>query len=219
MKMFRHIKEEAVEATKSLAKERGEYLDGVGSGFRNSHLLAVAPNANSSIICGTSASIEPLKSNAFTHRTRVGSHLIQNPHLNEVLEEHRLRLGHGTDWLDKQWSSVIRSEGSVQHLIFLTDWEKDVFKTAFEIDQHWVVEHAATRQKFICQGQSVNLFFPAGTEKSHVNSVHLSAWKKNLKGLYYLRTNTGSTAEQIGDKVERVKLISFEDEGCLSCEG
>jgi len=216
-RMFSFIKNRALECTERLAKEKGEYPDGEGSGRRNSHLLAIAPNANSSIICGTSASIEPIKSNAFTHRTRVGSHLVKNHYLEEVLEEHRLRLGLEKEWLEEQWSDIIHHEGSVQHLDYLSDWEKDVFKTAFEIDQHWVVEHSAGRQEYICQGQSVNLFFPAGSEKSYVNSVHLKAWKDKLKGLYYLRTNSGATAEQIGKKVERVKLIDFEE--CLSCQG
>ena len=220
LKMFNHIKEQAVETTKALADTRGEYKDGLGTNRRNSHLLAIAPNANSSIICGTSASIEPLKSNAFTHRTRVGAHLVKNQHLSKVLEEHRLRLGEEEAWLDEQWSNIIHHEGSVQQLEYLSEWEKDIYKTAFELDQHWVVEHSAGRQPMICQGQSVNLFFPAGSDKSYVNSVHLSAWKKKLKGLYYLRTASGSKGEQIGKKVERIKLDSFkEDDECLSCQG
>jgi len=220
LRMFKHIKEEAVAATKRLAEVRGEYSDGKGSGRRNSHLLAIAPNANSSIICGTSASIEPIKSNAYTHRTRVGSHLVKNKQLARVLNEHRLRLGLEKDWLEEQWKDIIHHEGSVQHLDYLSEWEKDVFKTAFELDQLWVVEHAAGRQPYICQGQSVNLFFPAGSDKGYVNKVHLSAWAKKLKGLYYLRTNSGATAEQIGKKVERVKLETFkEDTECLSCQG
>ena len=220
LKMFNHIKERAVETTKALADTRGEYKDGLGTNRRNSHLLAIAPNANSSIICGTSASIEPLKSNAFTHRTRVGAHLVKNQHLSKVLEEHRLRLGEEEAWLDDQWSNIIHHEGSVQQLEYLSEWEKDIYKTAFELDQHWVVEHSAGRQPMICQGQSVNLFFPAGSDKSYVNSVHLSAWKKKLKGLYYLRTASGSKGEQIGKKVERIKLDSFkEDDECLSCQG
>jgi len=220
LKMFKLIKEQAVEATERLAKERGAYPDGRKSKRRNSHLLAIAPNANSSIISGTSASIEPIKSNAYTHRTRVGSHLVKNKHLARILNEHRLRLGFEEAWLEEQWASIIHHEGSVQQLDYLTDWEKDVFKTAFELDQEWVVEHAATRQPYICQGQSVNLFFPAGSEKAYVNKVHLAAWGKKLKGLYYLRTNTGATAEQIGKKVERIKLESFkEDTECLSCQG
>jgi len=219
-RMFKTIKEQAVACTEALAETRGEYLFGEGTGRRNSHLLAVAPNANSGMILGTSPSIEPLKSNAFTHRTRVGAHLIKNKHLEKVMEEHRLRLGKDQDWLAKEWKNVIHHEGSVQQLDYLTDWEKDVFKTAFELDQEWVVEHAAQRQEFICQGQSVNLFFPAGSDKAVVNKVHLKAWKDKLKGLYYLRTSTGHTAEQVGQKVERIALQDFaESDECMSCQG
>ena len=219
-RMFKTIKEQAVMATEALAETRGEYLFGEGTGRRNSHLLAVAPNANSGIILGTSPSIEPLKSNAFTHRTRVGAHLIKNKHLEVVMEEHRLRLGKDQDWLIKEWKNIIHHEGSVQQLEYLTDWEKDVYKTAFELDQEWVVEHASQRQEFICQGQSVNLFFPAGSDKAVVNKVHLKAWKGKLKGLYYLRTSTGHTAEQVGQKVERVALQDYVDsEECMSCSG
>lgn len=220
LQIFNLIKEQAEETTKALAETRGEYLDGIGTGKRNSHLLAIAPNANSSIICGTSASIEPIKSNAYTHRTRVGAHLVKNAYLEEVMEEHRLRLGKDKEWLEKEWRNIIHHEGSVQQLDYLSEWEKDVYKTAFELDQHWVVEHAAKRQPFICQGQSVNLFFPSGSDKSYVNSVHIKAWREKLKGLYYLRTNSSTTAEQVGRKVERVKLNSFkEEEECLSCQG
>jgi len=220
LKMFNVIKEQAVEATTALADTRGEYPDGKGTGRRNSHLLAIAPNANSSIICGTSASIEPIKSNAYTHRTRVGAHLVKNEHLGSVLEEHRLRLGEEKEWIDAQWTNIIHHEGSVQQLDYLNSWEKDVYKTAFELDQAWVVEHAAGRQPMICQGQSVNLFFPSGSDKTYVNSVHLKAWKSKLKGLYYLRTNSSSIGEQIGKKVERIKLENFKEEDeCLSCQG
>jgi ribonucleoside-diphosphate reductase alpha chain len=130
-KLFKHIKEKAVEATKELARTRGEYPDGAGTGDRNSHLLAIAPNANSGMIIGTSASIEPIKSNAYTHKTRVGSHFIKNKHLEAVLEEHRLILGKDEDWLAREWRNIGHHEGSVQQLDYLSDWEKDVFKTAF----------------------------------------------------------------------------------------
>ena len=173
---------------------------------RNSHTLAIAPNANSGIILGTSPSIEPWKSSAFTHRTRAGSHLIKNPNLERLMEETRIRLGHDQDWLDTQWKSIINHEGSVQHLKFLTDWDKDVYKTAFELDQHWVVQHGGDRQRYICQGQSLNLFFPAGTERSYVNSVHIKAFDAGCKGLYYLRTSSTQSAEKIGHSVTRVKL-------------
>ena len=217
--MFKHIKTQALYATTYLAEQRGDYPDGKGTNKRNAHLLAIAPNANSSIICGCSASIEPIKSNAYTHRTRVGAHLVKNEYLGKTLEQHRLRLGEPEEWIDEQWTNIIHHEGSVQQLDYLNSWEKDVYKTAFELDQMWVVEHASKRQPMICQGQSVNLFFPAGSEASYVNKVHLSAWKGKLKGLYYLRTNTGATAEQVGKKVERVKLEDFQEEECLSCQG
>jgi len=220
--MFKLIKDQAVVATQKLALERGEYPFGEGTGRRNSHLLAVAPNANSGMILGTSPSIEPLKSNAFTHRTRVGAHLIQNPHLETVMVTHRLRLGKDAEWLDREWRNIIHHDGSVQQLDYLTEWEKDVFKTAFELDQHWIIQHAADRQEHICQGQSVNLFFQAGTDKSYVNSVHIKAWKSKLKGLYYLRSSAGETGEKVGAKVESNKIKDFkigDDDGCLACEG
>lgn len=197
--VFDHIKSEAVKETELLAQERGEYPDGDGSGRRNSHLLAIAPNASSGIILSTSPSIEPMKANAYTHRTRAGSFLVKNRYLEELLEEK----GENTE---STWTSIITKKGSVQHLPFLTEGQKAVFKTADELDQMWVVQHAAERQEFICQGQSVNLFFPAGAEKSYVNKVHYSAWKKGLKGLYYLRTEAKQRAENVSEKVERVAL-------------
>jgi ribonucleoside-diphosphate reductase alpha chain len=218
--MFNTIKQQAVEATKALADVRGEYLDGVGTGRRNSHLLAIAPNANSGMILNTSPSIEPIKSNSFVHKTRIGSHLIKNKYLEKVMEEHRMRLGKDKDWIEREWRNINHHQGSVQQLDYITDWEKDVFKTAFELDQMYVVQHAGDRQPHICQGQSVNLFFPAGSSKSYVNKVHLSAWKNKLKGLYYLRTCATSSAENVGQKVERVALKNFtEEEECLACQG
>lgn len=214
-KVFAIIKEQAVAATKKLAIERGEYLDGPRSGNRNSHLLALAPNANSSMIVSTSPATEPWKSNAFTHRTRVGAHLIKN----KYLDEHLKKESSDPDWLTKQWESIIHHEGSIQHLDYLDDWTKDVFKTAFELDQTWVVQHAADRQQYICQGQSINLFFPAGSDKQYVNRVHLDAWKKKMKGLYYLRTASGATAEQVGKKIKRIKLEDYKEEECVACQG
>lgn len=197
--VFDHIKSEAVAETELLAEERGEYPDGVGSGRRNSHLLAIAPNASSGIILSTSPSIEPLKANAYTHRTRAGSFLVKNKYLDELLTEK----GENNE---STWTSIITKKGSVQHLPFLTEGEKAIYKTADELDQMWVVQHAAERQEFICQGQSVNLFFPSGAEKSYVNRVHYSAWAKGLKGLYYLRTESKQRAENVSEKVERVAL-------------
>ena len=197
--VFNHIKTEAVAETELLAKERGEYPDGEGTGRRNSHLLAIAPNASSGVILSTSPSIEPLKANAYTHRTRAGSFLVKNKYLEELLKQK----GQSND---ATWTSIITKKGSVQHLPFLTEGEKAIFKTADELDQNWVVQHAADRQKYICQGQSVNLFFPSGAPKAYVNQVHLRAWKEGLKGLYYLRTESKQRAENVSEKVERVAL-------------
>ena len=214
--VFNHIKEEAVAETELLAEERGEYPDGEGTGRRNSHLLAIAPNASSGVILSTSPSIEPLKANAYTHRTRAGSFLVKNKYLEEILTAK----GENNDAI---WTSIITKKGSVQHLPFLTEGEKAVFKTADELDQNWVVQHAADRQKFICQGQSVNLFFPSGAPKSYVNQVHLRAWKEGLKGLYYLRTESKQRAENVSEKVERVALqgdkrnIVYSKKDCPFC--
>jgi ribonucleoside-diphosphate reductase alpha chain len=197
--VFNTIKTKAVAQSEQLALARGEYPDGLGTGLRFAHLLAIAPNASSGLILGTSPSIEPLKANAYTHRTRAGSHLVKNVYLEPVLEAHGINN-------EATWSSIITNKGSVQHLPDLTEGEKAVFKTAQELDQAWVVQHAADRQSFICQGQSVNLFFPAGAEKAYVNKVHLKAWKEGLKGLYYLRTEAKSRAENVSEKVERVAL-------------
>ena len=197
--VFEHIKSEAVAETELLAEERGEYPDGEGSGKRNSHLLAIAPNASSGIILATSPSIEPMKANAYTHRTRSGSFLVKNKYLEETLEFY----GHNTD---STWKSIITNKGSVQHLGFLTEGEKSIYKTADELDQNWIIQHASERQPYICQGQSVNLFFPSGADKSYVNKVHYQAWKQGLKGLYYLRTESKQRAETVSEKVERVAL-------------
>jgi ribonucleoside-diphosphate reductase alpha chain len=214
--VFQHIQSEAIRETELLAEERGEYPDGVGTGRRNSHLLAIAPNASSGVILSTSPSIEPSKANAYTHRTRAGSFLVKNRYLDQLLTDK----GQNNE---SNWTSIITNKGSVQHLPFLTEGEKAVFKTAQELDQNWVVQHAADRQKYICQGQSVNLFFPSGAPKSYVNKVHLKAWKEGLKGLYYLRTEAKSRAENVSEKVERVALqedtrsIVYSKKNCPFC--
>jgi ribonucleoside-diphosphate reductase alpha chain len=197
--VFSHIKSEAVAETELLAEERGAYPDGPDSGRRNSHLMAIAPNASSGVILSTSPSIEPLKANAYTHRTRAGSFLVKNKYLKELLRQK-------DQDNDTIWTSIITKKGSIQHLPFLNEGEKAIFKTADELDQNWVVQHAADRQKYICQGQSVNIFFPAGADKAYVNQVHLRAWKEGLKGLYYLRTEAKQRAENVSEKVERVAL-------------
>jgi ribonucleoside-diphosphate reductase alpha chain len=215
--VFSHIQSEAIKETELLATERGEYPDGIGSGRRNSHLLAIAPNASSGVILSTSPSIEPLKANAYTHRTRAGSFLVKNKYLTELLEAK----GKNNDTV---WTSIITAKGSVQHLNFLNEGEKAIYRTADELDQMWLITHAAERQEFICQGQSVNLFFPAGVSKGTVNKVHFNAWKKGLKGLYYLRTEAGSRAENVSEKVERVALqqdtrsIIYGKQDCPFCQ-
>lgn len=215
--IFSSIKEKALKATKALAVSRGACLDDDTDTVRNSHLLAIAPNANSSIILDTSPSIEPWKSNAFTHRTRAGSFLQVNKYLLLRLNVYKDKFAETEAWLQEQIQSVILSQGSIQHLDYFTDYEKQIFKTAFEIDQSWVVEHASIRQEWICQGQSVNLFFPSGSDVNYVNLVHLQAWKKGLKGLYYLRTNAGITGEKVSTKIERNALKELEE--CVACQG
>ena len=212
--MFGHIKKEAVNATKTLAVERGEAPDAVGQGVRNVHLLAVAPNASSSIICGnTSPSIEPYRANAFTQKTKSGSSLLKNEYLEHILQE----LEEDTD---EVWKSIITNNGSVQHLEFLDDWTKDVFKTAVEIDQRWIIEMAADRQKEICQSQSLNIFFPANVSKQELHAIHMMAWKKKVKTLYYLRSEAIKRAETVSDEALRQYIFeSMDDEGCLACEG
>lgn len=221
----KHIKERAVIASQKLSGERGESPDMIGTGRRNSHLLAVAPNANSGIIAGVSPSIEPIRANCYTHRTRAGAFLVKNNELQKVFESY----SDDKAWIDSQWDSVMQNSGSVQHLEFLTDNERATFKTAMELDQRWVVEHARIRQSYICQGQSVNLFFPEGTSKSYFNKVHLSAFDDNgsgspLKGLYYCRTEAKQKADQVSVKVERKALSDYEtqavkEDECLSCQG
>lgn len=212
-RVFAKIQADAIEASQELALERGEAPDMVGTGRRNSHLLAIAPNANSGLICGTSPSIEPLRSNAFTQRTRAGSHLVKNLHLEALLES----LGHNTD---EVWQSIILHKGSVQHLDFLDEYDKEVFKTAFELDMRWVVDLAADRQEHICQGQSLNLYFPFGSERRYVNEVHLMAYQRGLKGVYYLRTDAGFSGDKVSQKIERKALKDFNaEEECLACQG
>ena len=215
--VFQHIQKEAVEESLRLGSIKGEAPDMKGTGRRNAHLLAIAPNANSSIICGTSPSIEPLKANAYTHRTRAGSHLVKNKYLAEELE----KVGKNTD---KVWQDIITNGGSVQHLKFLKDDIKQVFKTAIELDQNILILQGGDRQRFLCQGQSLNLFFPAGAEKKYLHQVHFNAWKNGCKGLYYLRTETGQRAENVSMKVERDALKDYEtqalsQEECVACQG
>ena len=214
MQMFSRIKSEANRATRQLAEERGPCPDGKDYGVRNAHLLAIAPNASSSIICGnTSPSIEPYRANAFTQKTKTGSSLLKNEYLENILQD----LGEDTD---EVWKSIVTNSGSVQHLDFLDDWTKDVFKTAVELDQRWVIEFAADRQEHICQSQSLNVFFPADVSKQELHAIHMMAWKRGVKTLYYLRSEAIKRAETVSDEVLRQRIFeSIDDNGCLACEG
>ena len=211
MEIFKRIKSQAQSETERLAVEKGACPDDDTCSVRNAHLLAIAPNASSSIICGnTSPSIEPFRANAYTQKTKSGSYLMKNKFLEEVLEKYNQNT-------DATWTSIITNKGSCQHLDFLTDEEKEVFKTAVEINQAWVVEHASMRQEFVCQSQSVNLFFPPDVNKGDLHNVHMLAWAKNMKTLYYLRSEAISRADNVSNKVKRE--IIFEQSDCLSCEG
>ncbi len=215
--VFQYIKDSAVKETVNIGSEKGEAPDMRGTGRRNAHLLAIAPNANSSMIVSCSPSIEPHKANAYTHRTRAGSHLIKNRYLKEELENLNMET-------PEIWTSIITNGGSVQHLEFLSDEIKSVFKTAIEINQNVIVRLAGDRQKYLCQGQSLNVYFPAGASKKYLHEVHFRAWKEGCKGLYYLRTETSNRAENVAEKVELNKLtdltdIQKEEDECIACQG
>ena len=221
-KLFKFIKGAAVSASRRLAVLRGEAPDISNSGLRNCHLLAVAPNASSSIICGgTSPSIEPIRANVFTHKTLSGSYKVRNKNLEKLINKKV------TDpkKRKKVWQDISDNRGSIQKLKLFTKEEKEVFKTADEINQIWVVEHAYKRQEFICQSQSVNLFFilPDSTQDQeqhneylqYVSDVHWYGANK-LKSLYYFRSDAAKAAENVNIKVPRIKLDEVE---CIACEG
>jgi len=191
-KMFTHIQDQVNAASRTLAEERGPCPDAADYGLmeRFSNKTAVAPTASISIICGgTSAGIEPIAANSYTHKTLSGSFNVKNRHLKKLLQEK------GRDDEDT-WSEIVVNGGSVQNLDFLTDEEKDVFKTAFELDQRWVVEHAADRAAMIDQAQSVNIFLPADVHKRELHQLHFQAWKKGVKSLYYCRSLSIQRAEK-----------------------
>jgi len=221
-KAFSFIKNRADITTRLLGAERGEAPDMKGSGKRNAHLLAVAPNASSSIICGgASPSIEPNRANVYTHKTLTGSFKVKNKYLEQLLVE----LIPSDTKREEVWKDIAAHEGSVQHLDILDDDQKEIFKTAPEINQIWIIEHAHQRQKYICQSQSVNLFFKPpsieATQETHdtflqyLNDVHWAGVHK-LKSLYYLRSDAARNTENVNIKIPRLNL---EEEGCLSCEG
>ncbi|WP_368044668.1 ribonucleoside-diphosphate reductase subunit alpha [Sabulicella glaciei] len=196
-KMFRHIREQADAASRLLAEERGPCPDAAEYGFneRFSNKMAIAPTASISIICGgASPGIEPIAANVYNHKTLSGSYIVRNPYLKAVLAKH------GRDDSDT-WTTITVSKGSVQDLDFLSEQEKAVFKTAFELDQRWVIEHAADRTPFICQAQSLNVFLPANVHKRDLHQIHLMAWKKGVKSLYYCRSLSIQRADAVSQKV------------------
>lgn len=190
-KIFANIRKGADAASRKLAEERGACPDAEEFGImeRFSNKMAVAPTASISIICGgASPGVEPIAANSYTHKTLSGSFNVRNKHLTALLEEK----GQNTE---EVWTSITVNEGSVQHLDFLSDDEKDVFKTAFELDQRWLIEHAGDRSEFICQGQSLNVFVPADVHKRDLHQIHYQAWKKGVKSLYYCRSKSIQRAE------------------------
>ena len=224
MRMFKTIRTKLDAANQKLAIERGEAPDAKGRGLRFSHLMAIAPNASSSIIMGnTSPSIEPYRANAYRQDTLSGAFLNKNRYLDKIIQEKC----DGDSSLNYQdiWSSIIANDGSVQHLGFLDDYTKEVFKTGMEIDQRWIVEHAADRQGYIDQAQSVNLFFRPDVNIKYLHAVHFMAWKMGLKTLYYCRSEKLAKADKVAKKIERevIKELDMkaivEGNECLACEG
>ena len=210
-KMFKQIREQADRASQKLAEERGPCPDAqeYGVNERFSHKMAIAPTASISIICGgASAGIEPIAANSYTHKTLSGSFSVHNRYLKRTLDEK----GKNTK---EVWSSITTHEGSVQHLDFLTDEEKDVFKTAFELDQRWVIELAGDRSEFICQSQSVNVFIPSDVHKKELHDIHWSAWKKGVKSLYYCRSKSIQRAEAVSQKIENQDEPSYLSKGSM----
>jgi ribonucleoside-diphosphate reductase alpha chain len=196
-RMFKHIREGADRASRLLAEERGPCPDAAEYGFmeRFSNKMAIAPTASISIICGgASPGIEPVAANVYNHKTLSGSYIVRNPYLKKVLAKY------GQD-NDEVWTTITVRKGSVQHLDFLDEHEKATFKTAFELDQRWVIEHAADRTPYICQSQSVNVFLPANIHKRDLHQIHVMAWKKGVKSLYYCRSLSIQRADAISEKV------------------
>ena len=227
IRMFKHIRTGLNKANLELGAERGEAPDAEGTGRRFSHLMAVAPNASSSILMGnTSPSVEPWRANAYRQDTLSGSHLNKNKYLDEIVKA-KCAEDSKLDYQDI-WGSIIANDGSVQHLDFLDDWTKSVYKTSMEIDQRWVIDHAAHRQEFIDQAQSINVFFRPDVNVKYLHAVHFQAWKQGLKTLYYCRSEKLMKADKVSRKIERQVIQEIDltalasgsgDDICLSCEG
>jgi ribonucleoside-diphosphate reductase alpha chain len=224
MRMFRLIRSKLDEANLQLGKARGEAPDAKGTGKRFSHVMAIAPNASSSIIMGnTSPSIEPFRANAYRQDTLSGAFLNKNKYLDQLIKakcEEDSKLDY-----DETWSSIIANDGSVQHLKCLTDDEKYIYKTSMEIDQRWLIEHAADRQSFIDQAQSLNLFFRPDVNIKYLHAIHYLAWKQGLKTLYYCRSEKLGKADKVSKRIERQVINEIDmsalvnDEECIACEG
>ncbi len=219
MRLFKHLRRECDAASQLLAAERGPCPDAAERGVmeRFSHKLAIAPTASISIICGgTSAGIEPIPANIYTHKTLSGSFAVRNPHLEQVLEQKGLNT-------PATWETILENEGSVQHLDGLSDDEKLVFKTAFEIDQRWIIDLAADRTPQICQSQSVNLFLPGDVDKWDLHMLHWQAWERGCKSLYYLRSKSVQRAAFAGADMAESSAARAEEtrtdyEECLACQ-
>ena len=218
MRLFKHLRRQTDAASRTLAAERGPCPDAAERGVmeRFSHKLAIAPTASISIICGgTSAGIEPIPANIYTHKTLSGTFAVRNVFLERLLEEK----GKNTPPV---WDSILENEGSVQHLDFLTQDEKDVFKTAFELDQRWVIELAADRTPDICQSQSVNIFLPGDVDKWDLHMLHWQAWERGCKSLYYLRSKSVQRASHAGGEAivyaEAAPSQHTDYDECLACQ-
>ena len=218
-KIFKHIQTEVDSASKKLAEERGACPDAeeYGMSERFSNKTAIAPTASISIICGgSSPGIEPIAANSYTHKTLSGSYNVRNKYLKKVLEKHKKND-------EETWSSITTNQGSVEHLDFLTRNEKDVFKTAFELDQKWIVELGAERTPYVSQAQSINIFLPADVHKKELHQIHFQAWKKGLKSLYYCRSKSIQRAENVNNGLSTEATIkeskeTKDYEECLSCQ-
>ena len=224
-KIFKDIQEKVDQASKDLADERGACPDAADYGFneRFSNKTAIAPTASISVICGgASPGVEPVAANSYTHKTLSGSFNVRNRYLVELLEKH----GKNTSEI---WSGITTNQGSVSHLNFLTDMEKDIFKTAFELDQKWIIELSGDRTPYISQAQSINLFLPADVHKKELHKIHFEAWKKGLKSLYYCRSKSIQRAENVNDtnstdvtanvyKAKQTDTEQPEYEECSSCQ-
>ena len=224
IKIFKSINSAMEKANLELGAERGEAPDAVGTGRRFSNSMAIAPNASSSLIMGnTSASIEPMPANAYRQDTLSGAFLNKNKYLDKIIGKEAEN--HKDGWADDVWSSIIANDGSVQHLNWLDDDTKSVYKTAMEIDQRWVIDLAADRQQFIDQAQSLNVFFRPTANIKYIHAVHFLAWKRGLKTLYYCRSEKIGKADKVSKRIERevIKEIDMQSlvdgDTCIACEG